>query len=265
MRVVAALGVVAVTLGYGVLGGMAGEPKENVSPARVAKLREVQRQAEQTVEGLADYRVRLHRRELVNGHRTDDRLMMTVRRKPFSVHIKCLPGGVNEGREMLYLEGKTEETMSVLTGKGDILSGIRMELSIRSERVTSQSRRTIAEAGFGHIVERYSLAVERYLSGQPRASELEPLGLQTRPESRAPMDVILQHIPVGDEPLLPHGGKRYWHFNQDADLAERHLPTLIITFDDRGQEVEYYHHDRLLPRVAVESQDFDGDRLWGKR
>jgi hypothetical protein len=243
----------------------AGGPRGSVEQSRLAKLRDIQRGAEQALERTGDYRVRLHRREMVSGRRNDDRLMLTVRHKPFSVHIKCLPGGENEGRQMIYVAGSSpEDTMSVLTGKGDILAGMRMDLSIRSERVTSQSRRTIAEAGFFHVVQRFNLALERYLGGQPKTSEFEPIGLQPRQESRAPMDVILQHIVAGEEPLLPHGGKRYWHFNQDADLPERHLPTLIITFDDRGQEVEYYFHDRLLPRLALDTRDFDPDRVWGK-
>jgi hypothetical protein len=245
-------------------GTHAGEPKSSIEPAKAAKLRDIQRQAQVAADRLGDYRVRLHRREVIHSHRNDDRLMLTVRRQPFSVHIKCL-GGENEGREMIYVAGRPDDTMNVLTGKGDILCGLRMEMSIKSERVTSQSRRTIAEAGFGHVVRRFSLAIDRFLAGQPKASEFESIGLQTRTESRAPMDVLVQHLPPGDEALLPHGGKRFWHFNQDADLPERHLPTLVITFDDRGQEVEYYFHDRLLPRVNLENRDFDADQVWTKR
>jgi hypothetical protein len=256
---------VVVTLTTFVLTGtQAGEPKPAVAAARATKLRDIQRQAQFAVDRLGDYRVRMHRRELINSHRNDDRLMMTVRRQPFSVHIKCL-GGENEGREMIYVAGRPDDTMNVLTGKGDILCGLRMAVSIRSERVTSQSRRTIAEAGFAHVVQRFTRAVDRYVTGQPKASDFETVGLQTRAESRAPMEIVVQHLPPGDEALLPHGGKRFWHFNQDADLPERHLPTLVITFDDRGQEVEYYYHDRLLPRINVENRDFDADQVWTKR
>ena len=39
---------------------------------------------------------------------------------------------------------------------------------------------------------------------------------------------------------------------------------LIVTFDEKGLEVEYYCHDRLLPKMTFESHDFIADRLWGK-
>lgn len=236
-----------------------------VEPARAAKLREILSNAGRSMEMLGDYRVRLRRREVVAEKQShEDLVMLTIRIKPFAVHVKCLPGGENEGREILYVAGQPEENLHVLTGKGDVLAGMRMELSMRSDMVTSNSRRGLNEAGFANVLQRFSLAVDKYLSGQPRACIFEPLGLQTRSESRAPMEVVMQRIPPQEEPLLPRGGVRYWHFSADADLAERHLPTLIITFDDRGQEVEYYLHDRLLPKVALEAHDFVADKLWAK-
>src|SRR4051794_33616572 len=101
--VIRLLVIVGLTSAGSLAGWAAGsEPKTGVEPARAAKLRDVQRQSQLAVDRIADYRVRLHRREMVQGNRNDDRLMMTVRRKPFSVHIKCL-GGENEGREMIYV------------------------------------------------------------------------------------------------------------------------------------------------------------------
>jgi hypothetical protein len=165
---------------------------------------------------------------------------------------------------MIYDSTKPGASMHVLTGKGDVIAGLHMELGIRSERVMASTRHSIDEAGFAHTIERLGIAVDHYLTGQPGASDFEPLGLQTRSESRVPMEVVLQNIPGQQEMLLPHGGKRYWHFNADPDAAERFLPTLVVTFDDRGRQVEYYFHDRLLPKVLLESQDFDPEKRWGK-
>lgn len=236
-----------------------------VEAARAAKLREIAGNAQGALERLGDYRVRMRRRELLSNNKChEDVVMLTIRAKPFAVHVKCLPGGENEGREILYVPGHAENQLQVLTGKGDILSGMRMDVSLNSEVVTANARRSLDQAGFGKVVERLTLALDRYLSGQVKVSEFEPIGLQTRSESRAPMEVVVQRIPSGEEPLLPHGGTRYWHFNADADALERHLPTLIITFNDRGQEVEYYNHDRLLPKITLEAQDFNADRLWSR-
>lgn len=248
-----------------VLQLQSAEPVPDVEPARAAKLREVLSNANQSLQKLENYRVRMRRRELVSGKTFhEDVVMLTIRATPFAVHVKCLPGSENEGREVLYVPDQQQENLKVLTGKGDVLAGMRMDVGLKSDMVTAHCRRGLNEAGFANIVQRFQLAVDRYLSGQHGASYFEPLGLQTRAESRAPMEVVMQRIGANEEPLLPHGGTRYWHFSADADLAERHLPTLIITFDEKGQEVEYYLHDRLLPRVSLESQDFIAEKLWGK-
>ena len=240
-------------------------PSTSIEPARAAKLREIIGNANQSLERLGDYRVRMRRREIVGGKTChEDLVMLTIRCKPFAVHVKCLTGSENEGREILYLAGQQEEMFQVLTGKGDVLAGMRMDVAINSFMVTSNCRRGLNEAGFTNMMQRFNLAVDRYLAGQAHVSDFEPQGLQTRAESRAPMEVVLQRIPAGEEPLLQHGGTRYWHFNADADAAERHLPTLVITFDDKGQEVEYYLHDRLIPKVSIEAQDFNADKIWSK-
>jgi hypothetical protein len=250
-----------------VIIGQAHSPlARSVDPARAAKLRDLYAQAQQAAERLTDYRVRLRRHEVIGEKRgSEETLMLTIRNKPFCVHVKCLPGSENEGREMLYVADKSDASMHVLTGKGDVIAGMHMELGIHSQRVMASSRHSIDEAGFGHAVERLGIALDRYLTGQPGAGEFESLSLQTRSESRVPMDVIMQHIPAQQEALLPHGGKRYWHFNTDPDAPERHLPTLVTTFDERGQQVEYYFHDRLLPRVVLESQDFDAEKRWARK
>jgi hypothetical protein len=240
------------------------DPAE-VEPAQAVKLRTIQRNAQQSLEKLEDYRVRLRRREMVSGKQCqEDVVMLTIRHKPFAVHVKCLPGSENEGREILYVPEQYQEMLKVLTGKGDVLSGIRMDVGLKSDMVTANSRRGLNEAGFANVIQRFSLAVDKFLAGQPRCSTFEPLGLQTRAESRAPMEVVMQKIPPGEEALLPHGGLRYWHFSMDADLPERYLPTLIITFDEKGQEVEYYSHDRVLPRIPLDQSDFHAELIWSR-
>jgi hypothetical protein len=241
----------------------ASAPEGHVEPARAAKLRDLHHHAAQSAARLQDYRVRLRRREVIGDKpNTAELLMLTIRRQPFSVHVKCLPGSPNAGRELLYVSSRPGAAMSVLTGRGDLLCGMRMEVDLRSEIVTGNSRHGIEEAGFAHCIERLGQALERYLAGQPRSGEFEPLGPQIRAESRVPMEVVVQHISARQEPLLPHGGKRYWHFNSDPDAPEWRLPTLLITFDERGREVEYYHYDRLLPQLTLDEHDFDADRLW---
>ena len=68
-----------------------------------------------------------------------------------------------------------------------------------------------------------------------------------------------QIVPIGADKDLPRGGKRLWAFD-----PKTHLATLLITLDDRGREVEYYLHDRLLFPVPLDDREFDPDALWGK-
>ena len=37
---------------------------------------------------------------------------------------------------------------------------------------------------------------------------------------------------------------------------------LILTYDDRNQEVEYYHYDRLIAPAALDADDFNPAKLW---
>ena len=81
-----------------------------------------------------------------------------------------------------------------------------------------------------------------------------------RPEFKAPLDGIELVIPTGTDPLLPRGGRRLRFYD-----ATTKLPTLIITCDDTGHEVEYYCFDRLQYPVKLDDDDFDPDKLWQVR
>ena len=39
---------------------------------------------------------------------------------------------------------------------------------------------------------------------------------------------------------------------------------LIITYDDKNQEVEYYHYDRLLAPGHLDADDFNPEKLWSQ-
>ena len=92
----------------------------------------------------------------------------------------------------------------------------------------------------------------------PRASALKYLGQVQRPEYGAKaLEAVHQVIPSGREPQLPRGGQRWWFF--DTTLR---LPVLLITVDDRGQEVEYYAYDRFVqPTQGLSDEHFNPDNL----
>jgi hypothetical protein len=239
----------------------------NAPPRRpdMDTIRALVQQAQVRITNMDSYIVRFRRREVIHGRPMPEDLMMcSFRHQPFSVHMKSIGNGPHEGREAIYVAGKHQNLMQVRTGKGDVIPGICLELDPHSSRATANSRRTIDEAGLNTLVQRMVGVVQRVEAGQTQET-LTYLGPQQRPESRMPMEAFVQKLLPGQEKLLPQGGKRTFYFNTDPQSAECHLPVLVITQDAGGQEVEYYHYDRLNANLGLTDRDFDPGVLWGKR
>ena len=95
---------------------------------------------------------------------------------------------------------------------------------------------------------------------RPSRGGLKYLGLMQRPEFAGPADAVEQTIAPGVDPLLPQGGRRLWVFDPVTKF-----PTLLITRDDRGREVEYYCYDRFEFPVRLDDDDFNPDKLWNSK
>jgi hypothetical protein len=93
--------------------------------------------------------------------------------------------------------------------------------------------------------------------GDGRLGTLALVGPVKRPEFTQPVQGVEHAIPAGLEPDLPRGGRRVCFFDPD-----NHLPMLVVTTDDKGQEVEYYRYDRLICPAHLDDADFDPDKLW---
>ena len=213
-----------------------------------------------------DYVARFRRREVVNGKAMpEDVLLFRHLKDPNSVYFRWLPGTKHEGRELIFVEGQYGNQIQVRSGKGDLLSGVRTEVDPRSERATANSRRTIDEAGLDYSLRRLGAVLDAQSSGRTENGTLQYAGSRQRPESRQPMECVVQQVPPGREKHLPRGGTRYWYFCTDPLVEEVGLPTLIITHDEARREVEYYHFDRFNLNIGLRPQDFDPNGLWGKR
>ncbi len=229
-----------------------------------AKLRELHRQAAAKYEGMQDYIARFRRREFVNGKQQPDELMLVRFKKPFSIYFKWLEGGAFEGREAIYVEGRFNNEIQTKTGRGDVISGMRVSVPPHSEKATKTSRRTIDEAGLGNLVRRFGNVLAAQESGARTFGPLHYAGRQQRPECPLPMECAVQQVPPGVEKHLPRGGTRYWFFNADPQAKEHALPTLIVTLDENRREVEYYCHDRLNINVGLRPEEFEPDLVWAK-
>ncbi len=225
-----------------------------------ASLRQLQQQAAAWYAGVDSYTARLTRREVVNGTaKPEEILLFRFRKEPWSVYFKWL-GPAGRGREVIYVKGQYENKIHTRLAAGDaplMPAGTKMALAVDSLLVRSASRHSITEAGIGAGIDRIGALLDAQEHGNKSRGVLTDLGLQKRPEYDQPVRGAELVIPAGVEPELPNGGRRQFFFD-----PEYHLPLLLVTHDDKNQEVEYYHFDRLLAPGHLDAADFDPDKLW---
>lgn len=209
---------------------------------------------------LDSYIVRLTRREHRKGKPGPEEIIaFSFRKKPFSIHFKWL-GKVAEGREVVYVQGRFENKIHTRLAKGDALlmpAGARLSLSPDNPLVRSASRHPITDAGICHCVESLMALLEAQERGDRRQGTLSAIAPQRRPEYPQPVETLERILPPGVEPELPRGGRRLMFFD-----PENHLPMLVVTYDDKVTEVEYYRYDRLITPANLDDDDFNPDKLW---
>jgi hypothetical protein len=229
-----------------------------VSP--MARMQAIHRQAVERLAKMNSYRMRMRRREVVNGRkRPEEIILFQFRKEPYSVYFKWL-GTEGKNREVIYVKGRYENLIHTRVAAGDIplvSAGKRIKLAPDSLLVKSNSRHSITDAGLGHQVSEFGALIDAVARGDTRLGTVRYLGKLKRPEFEKEVEGVLQAIPPKSDPALPKGGQRQWFF--DAD----HMPVLVITQDDNGQEVEFYCHD-YIQAVDFDDDDFNPDKRWGK-
>jgi hypothetical protein len=242
----------------------AAEAVQETNPAAV---RRIAKRAADKYQALAGFECRLTRREMVNGRpMPQEELQYKFRRDPYSVHIKWV-GLEGQGRELIYVDGKFDNKVQILTGKGEGLivpSGMRVARLPGDKDVRSKSRHDIREPGMGMAVEWFGKVAALMEKDPTQAKRMKYLGVvKGRPERAGGLEGVEETIPPGWEPLLPKGGKRTTYFDPDPASPSFGLPVLISAFNEGGREVEYYSFDQLRPTTPTDA-DFDPDRLWKK-
>ena len=223
-------------------------------------LRRLHAEAARQFASLNGYTARLTRREQVNGKSKPEEVMLCkFRRQPFSVHFKWV-GTTAKGREVVYVQGQHQNKLHTLTSATDsvfLKAGSRISLPLTDPNVVKASRHSIAEAGLGSTVEHLGRAVAAEERG---ARRLRYLGKVNRPEFRTALEGVEEQMPPGADPSLPRGGRRLYFFDPAS-----HLPVLLLAYDERGQEAEYYRYEDLRYPVQLTDDDFNPDRLWPSR
>jgi hypothetical protein len=229
-------------------------------PAPTAK--QLHQRAQAHYATIDSYIARLTRREVVkNKANPEEVLLFKFRKTPWSVYFKWL-GKEGQGREAVYVKGRYEGKIHTLLAAGDVPfvpAGKRMAVAPDNVFVRSASRHPISEAGIGASIDRLGALIAAQERGDRRPGTLNVQANLKRPEFSKRVAAIEHVIPARAEAELPRGGRRLYCF-----CPECHLPLLIVTRDERGQEVEYYRYDRLQYPVKLDADDFDPDKLWGK-
>ena len=228
-------------------------------PNAAAPLRELHRNAMQTYAKMDTYVMRMRRREVVAGStRPEELILCKVRNAPFSVYMKWIDGA-GKGREVAFVKDQYEGKIHTLTAPGDIplLSGTVISVAPDSPLVKSKSRYPITDAGLGSLLGRFDRLVTAAEKGDTSEGKLEYLGPDKRPEFAEPVHHVKQVVAAKADPNMPGGGVRNWYFD-----ATNNLPVLIVAYDEKRHEVEYYCHDRFEFPVRLDSDDFDPDKLF---
>ena len=188
-------------------------------------------------------------------------MLFKFRKQPWSVYFKWL-SKEGLGREVVFVRGRYEGKLHTLLAAGDVPfvpAGRRMSLAPDNILVRSATRHPVTEAGIGACIDRLGQSLAAMERGDRKAGALRLIGPVERAEYDRPVYGLEHELPPGFDPSLPRGGRRLYIFH-----PENRLPTLISAKDERGQEVEYYFHDRFQPNVKLDEDDFDPDRLWNK-
>jgi hypothetical protein len=245
---------------------VAEDPVRPAAESNLDALRRLHRTASDRFRQLDGFQCRLTRRETVgNKPMPEEVLDYRFRRDPYSVHIKWV-GLEGQGRELVYVQGKYDNKVQILTGKTEglvIPAGMRVARLPTDKDVRSKSRYDIREGGMGMAIVWFGKVLSVMENDPAQANRMRYLGRKPVRERESGLEVVEETIPPDWEPLMPKGGKRTTHFDPDPSSPSYGLPILIVTVGDTGRQVEYYWFDQLRP-IQPTDADFDPDRLWRK-
>lgn len=204
---------------------------------------------------------RMVRREVIGGRRRPEELMsFQYRRNPYSIHLKWL-GQEGKGREMVYIENKFDNRIQIRLAAGDIpfaAAGKRMTFSLDNPLVRSSSRHSVHEASFGFMLACVGNLINQQKMGTPKTGTIQYAGKIMREDYGGVLEMVEVKLFPGTEEGLPQGGRRLYGFDPVVGM-----PCLVQTFDENGQEVEYYKYDRFFSK-GLDDNDFDPEILWAK-
>lgn len=209
-------------------------------------------EALQAYSKVQDYSCTLIKKEkLDNQSLVEDVMCMRVRAEPFSVNLKWQEPKALAGQEAVYVAGKNDGKMRVKSA--GLLSAVGfVSLDLSDTRAKKTSRHSIAEAGIGNLLERYSKGWEnerQWNLTQVHIAEYEY-------DKRRCIRVETTHP---DNP----GGRFLFFRNVIYFDKETRLPVRVECFDwplhdgDKPELGEVYSYTNMKLNVHLTDEVFD--------
>lgn len=209
-----------------------------------------------------DFECRLVSQEIVGGKQLPrNEIEYRFRQKPLSVYMKTL-SEVGQGREVMYVQGKFDNQIHLITGKGDnrlVGTGFKTSMDPDDSRATAKSRYRIYEAGLGRTIKGLQSALES--QGTKGGCAVKALGPVKRPESPYPLEGVEVTTANSGSTVIAGGGTRQVFFDPKPDSPAYLLPVLVVTKDLAGREVEYYSFTRFKIPAGTTDADWNPSRL----
>jgi hypothetical protein len=213
------------------------------------------------------FEARLTRREVVNNREQPKEVLhFQFRKAPLSVRMKWI-SGEGQGREVLFVQGKYDNKMQILPARSDTapLPPFKVAYAPDDPSIQAKSRHDIRQAGFAEAITHLGEVLKRIDRVPTESSRLRALGAVQRPEFAAPMDGIEEVILAKEDKAFPKGGRRLYFFDTTPNSPSTGLPVLVMAYDEKNREVEYYCFDRFMHPVRLDETDFDVKSLGTRR
>jgi hypothetical protein len=223
----------------------------------VERLKQVHQLAADQWAKVTTFEAKLTRRESMNGKDAPtEEVLFQFRKEPFSVYMRGV-GGAGLGREVLFVKGKYDNKMKILTCKDDGFSGLNVTKSPDDAQVKARSRNDIRDAGFGSRIANFKAALDKLEAGKVPADAVKALGPVKRPEYAHELEGVLF--------AQPDGGVREVYFDPKPDSPSYGFPVVSVWHDATGREVEYNCFANVRLPANLTDADFTPDRFGKKK
>jgi outer membrane lipoprotein-sorting protein len=205
---------------------------------------EMLRGASNHYEKVSDYTATFHKQQRVGGVLYDEEKILVKFRKPFKVYMKWI-GPAENGREVLYMEGKNNNKLLVQPGGAWGYFTPAFSIDPESGIAMRKNLRPVTESGIGNTIK---LLLEVCLKAQ-RSGDLT---VRYKGEGK-----------IGDRPthrferLLPLG-KGYPAHRSIIELdKETGFPLSITSYGWKGELLEKYLYEDLCINAGLTEKDYD--------